>query len=225
MSAEEPEKKQAKELSKEDFLSFLSKQSISKLTMSATLENGEKISAPFYESGAPRDHSVFKSVDFLNFLSSQNSLTSPAPSDTDVGIPSDFKSKDFTSRDWHLEYGKSHVEVSYTNCFNTKSQDAIRGQSSVLPPKKRQGKFDWQALYEKALPKGQQKVTSLTSLVEAAALVPLQPLGDAATEIQVTTAKQSQKQTKRKPRKIIPVNKEYVDEYNDSDILFGRGGR
>ena len=31
--------------------------------------------------------------------------------------------------------------------------------------------------------------------------------------------------SKRKPRKIIPENKEYVETYTDADVLFGRGGR
>ncbi|KAL3929942.1 MAG: hypothetical protein SGBAC_011985 [Bacillariaceae sp.] len=203
--------------------------------MNATLENGEKISAPFYEndSGSGSDQTVFKSVDFLKFLSSQDSLMSEAPSDA-TGVKdyykaaAEFKAKNFSSHDWHLEYGKSHVEVSYASCFSTKSQDANRAQSSVLPPKKRQGKFDWQALYEKAVPKGKQKVTSLTPLVEAAALLPPQPLGShggPASQHEASDTKTSSKQTKRRPRKIIPVNKEYVDEYSDSDILFGRGGR
>ncbi|CAJ1959269.1 unnamed protein product [Cylindrotheca closterium] len=236
MSTEkQPENVQTKELSREDFLNFLSKQSISKLTMNATLENGEKVSAPFYEneSGSGSDHSVFKSGDFLKFLSSQDSLMPEAPGDA-TGVKdynkaaSQLKAKDFPSRDWHLEYGKSHVDVSYPSCFNAKSQDANRGQPSVLPPKKRQDKFDWQALYEKAVPKGKQKVTSLTPLVEAAALLPPQPLGSRggpALQNQSSETKKSSKQTKRKPRKIIPVDKEYVDDYSDSDILFGRGGR
>lgn len=229
----ELDKNQARELSREDFLSFLSKQSVSKLTMNATLENGERISAPFFESTSSSENSVFKSVDLLKFLTSQDSMVQRTSDRSGGGnehgkAAFESNAKDFSSRDWHLEYGKSHVDVSYSSCFNTNSQDVNCAQSTASPSKKRQGKFDWQSIYEKAVPKGHQKVTSLTPLVEAAALLPPQPLGSVGTPSlpsPASDAKVSSKQTKRKPRKIIPINKEYVDEYTDSDILFGRGGR
>eukprot|EP00934_Nitzschia_sp_Nitz4_P005893 Nitzschia sp. Nitz4//scaffold4_size323378//82672//83976//NITZ4_000639-RA/size323378-snap-gene-0.446-mRNA-1//-1//CDS//3329553336//5883//frame0 len=43
----------------------------------------------------------------------------------------------------------------------------------------------------------------------------------AASSVKSTSSSGS----KRKPRKVIPDRKEYIDEYTENDVLFGRGGR
>jgi hypothetical protein len=228
MSTESSDPSKATILSSQDFMQFLSKQSISKLTLSATLDSGDKVSASFDDIVSGNNSSVFKSIDLLKSLNSQDSASSGTPNPAVFceyykKASSASKPKNsFTSTDWRKEYAKGHVDVSYANSFNTKSQDAARLQSSkpsaALPPKKRAGKFDWQGMFENAL----------SPLVTAASIVQPQPLAtasDAAKKPPPKDMKTSPKQSKRKPRKIIPVNKEYIDEYRHSDILFGRGGR
>lgn len=217
-------------LSSQDFMQFLSKQSISKLTLSATLDSGDKVSASFDDIVSGSNSSVFKSIDLLKSLNSQDSASSGISNPAvfaeyykKASSSSSSKPKNaFTSTEWHKEYAKGHIDVSYGNSFNTKSQDAPSSSSAqasaALPPKKRGGKFDWQGMFENAL----------SPLVTAASIVQPQPLAaepETAKKLPPKEMKTSIKQSKRKPRKIIPLNKEYIDEYRDTDILFGRGGR
>eukprot|EP00980_Cylindrotheca_fusiformis_P026201 scaffold15514_cov129-Cylindrotheca_fusiformis.AAC.9 len=213
-------------LSSHDFMQFLSKQSISKLTLSATLDSGDKVSASFDDIVSGNNSSVFKSIDLLRSLNSQESVSGSADPATfcefyknNSSLSPDSKNG-LAPTDLHNDNAKGHVDVSYTSSFKAKSQDTGRINSlrppAVLPPKK--GSFDWQGMFKNAL----------SPLVTAASIVQPQPLAPALGDQKKPPPKNTNaipKESKRKPRKIIPVNKEYIDEYRDSDILFGRGGR
>jgi hypothetical protein len=221
----------SKVFSSQEFLEFLAKQvDISKLTV--VTKSGDKISASFNGiMSASGDESVFKSLDALKSLDSSDDAVKPAISQSTVSLeyskgPPSSKLDAFTSKDWQIDYEKEHVDVTYGKCFsNSASQKAPRiPSSSALPPKKRPSKTDWYGMYADAL----------SPLVEAAALAEPQPVGN-EEEMQIESAsskkpaaketKPLSKQSKRKPRKIIPEIKDYVDEYVDHDVLFGRGGR
>jgi hypothetical protein len=220
MSTKEPPDatSESKILSSDDFLNFLAKQSISQLTV--TTVKGDRYSAKFDSDQS----AVFKSIDALKSLTSQDSATSGNKGSNvfceyykkSSTIPNAFPSNDWKSTDWHSDYAKSHVDVSYTNCFAPgSSQKAGLSQSSVLPPKKRGGKTDWKGMFDDAL----------SPLVEAAEMHSQAVAADGAKKPPPKNRNDLPKQSKRKPRKIIPVNKEYINEYSDTDILFGRGGR
>ena len=214
-------------------MEFLAKQvDISKLTV--VTKSGDKISASFNGmvsgSGNNDSQQLFKSIDALKSLASQEIDTAATgdPSKSTVyceyyKAPTSL-SDPFVSSEWQAEYGKNHVDVSYSNCFVSTSQQqkTDQNQSTALPPKKR-GKADWQGMFDDAL----------SPLVEAASIVKPQPVvaDFAAAEIlksqkaAPTDSKMAPKQSKRKPRKVIPLYKDYISVYKDTDVLFGRGGR
>jgi hypothetical protein len=180
------------------------------------------------------------------------------------------ESDPFVSREWAMEYGKSHIDVSYSSCFRdpfkqngryvstlNKTEDVAMdtgssgGGSASLPPKKRtaaqasatggapeNNKTDWNAMFKSAL----------KPLVDAASVAqrehhpdddeeetpPEELLAGMRNKVPVGTferinsstasnhyhyngsdgeggASAKKKSSKRKPRKIIPANKEYVD--------------
>ena len=218
----------SKLFSSQEFMSWLNKQvDISKLEV--VTKSGDRITASFNgfasESG---DGSSFRSLDALKSLTSIDSVKSGLQSTVSleyIKAPSKMTSAGedhFTSRDWTGEYATDHVDVTYTKCFAASSsqKQAASSSSSTLPPKKRKGKTDWYGMYANAL----------SPLVEAASLAQPQPLKDEEQKARAIhcqkpaprDVKASSKQSKRKPRKIIPENKEYVEQYTSADILFGR---
>jgi hypothetical protein len=217
----------SKIFSSQEFMEFLAKQvDISKLEV--ITKSGDKISASFNGFvSASGDASVFKSLDALQSLNSIDAIKSSLQSTVSLEYTkappkaSSSTANAFPSREWKTDYGKDHVDVTYTNCF-TSSTSRKPSSSFTLPPKKQvaKGKTDWYGDYADAL----------SPLVEAASRAQPQPVESEDEQAEPTDSrkpapKSPPKPSKRKPRKIIPENKDYVDEYSDLDILFGRGGR
>jgi hypothetical protein len=203
----------------QDFMEFLAKQDISKLSFET--KSGDRFSASFsgVTSGAG-DDGVFKSMDGVKSLITDNGF-GPSISQPMVTLEASTMP---VSKDWSTELRKDHVDVTYARCFeqepDAQKPPPIRSGSS-LPPKKREKRVDWDGMMADAL----------GSLVEAACREKPQPVDEddqLAMNVEkpaATEAKASPKPSKRKPRKIIPEKKEYVDSYSDADVLFGRGGR
>jgi hypothetical protein len=145
------------------------------------------------------------------------------------------------SGDWTKDFKPSHLldvdaDIKYSRIFDT--ADSQQTLKHALPPKKRpqtQGKTDWNEMYMKGL--SYNLAHSLSpALLEAAALASPQPVVGGGGEETVDASKSEipaieenpaapKSKSKRKPRKVIPKHKEFVDIYTDVDVLFGRGGR
>lgn len=204
----------SKIFSSQEFMEFLAKQvDISKLEV--VTKSGDRISASFNGMvSASGDDSIFKSLDSLKSLDSIDSVKSGVQPTATVSLelskapssnPPSSAANPFTSKEW----GKP---------------PSVASAPVALPPKKRagkdkdKGKTDWYGMYADAL----------SPLVEAAALAqphPLEGTDEDSKKLAGKDTKSLQKPSKRKPRKIIPENKDYVDVYTDFDVLFGRGGR
>jgi len=142
-----------------------------------------------------------------------------------------------TSPEWAMHYQNKHVAVTYSSVVAGATSSMMNGKvqktngSSVsggntttsLPPKKR------------AAPKPEEGTSesswnAMSALVDAATVaqreheqVPASATA-LAMGVNIPAASFKKKPTKRKPRKIIPEIKEYV-EFTQKDVLFGRGGR
>jgi hypothetical protein len=296
-------------LKPEDIMEFLKGEDISELAV--LTKSGTVVIARFtrMDSVDPDifKSNLFKSMESIPAVFTKSAIVRPEPSSSretsistsDSGIkPSGDPpslSTIFASRDWKNEYQPTHVDVPYTNLFQSKQdfarippplatlptlQPLVAGgpakpppplkipsslaASVELPPKKRPGEpTDWKAMF----------FAQLSPLVEAAARqaplvdtkeepmtashtasgfkqrgipsLPQQSLaglypqdqpsisddGDSASPSTSTAGKKnpttscSKSLHKRKPRKIVPDVKEFVDVYTDTDVLFGRGGR
>lgn len=146
-----------------------------------------------------------------------------------------------TSPEWAVNYQSKHVSVKYSTVETGQTPVLMNGnlqitkESSVcaagtitsLPPKKRskveEGSSEgtWNAMSAlvdaaTVAQREHEKVVPGFSGASAAAKV----VGLGAN----IAASLKKKPTKRKPRKIIPEIKEYV-EFTQKDVLFGRGGR
>jgi len=148
----------------------------------------------------------------------------------------------FTSKDWSVNYQNKHVEMEVSAVGDTKSSaaggNASDDSKTSLPPKKRSAggavkieEGGAASSAEAAGPEGQPQWNAMSALVDAATVAQQQrDLIAGSTTVQVAAAAAAsgaafkKKTTKRKPRKIIPEVKEYVD-FTQKDILFGRGGR
>jgi hypothetical protein len=205
-----------------DFMEFLSKQDISKLAVLTT--SGTLLSASFNDNNTESiDPAIFKSTELFKSMNSTASAKSE-DSPTTVSLLETSKistsvSKACNSKDWSSDYKEKHVDVTYSHFFSTTEpkRKSSNIPNTALPPKKRLGKTDWNAMYRSAL----------SPLVEAAAqAAPAEvPEGPQKSSTSSTkTYKPSSGKSKRKPRKIIPEVKEYV-LYRETDVLFGRGGR
>jgi hypothetical protein len=207
----------SKVFSSQEFMEFLAKQAPEITKFEVTTKSGDRISASFNTNGAKptngRDE-AFKSLDAMKAFLSEDS-TGKTPS-IELAVAQSAKSKgpgsDFlTSKDWSLEYAKSHVDVTYDKCFTDGKAKGNMAppapEAPSLPPKKRTGKTDWNAMYSNAL----------SPLVEAAARAQPQPVQQAAVEaLSRSPAKpQGAGGKKRRPRKIIPDKMEYVDDFTD----------
>jgi len=207
----------------QEFMEFLTKQvDISKLTV--VTKSGDKISASFTGSNpsSSSGDSVFKSLEALKSLDYDQHRTTPEGPQSTVSLeyckaPST-KASVFTSKDWTKDYQRDHVDVTYGKTFkdpNTSISGRTNPPSSMLPPKKRAGKTDWYGMYADAL----------SPLVEAAARAEPEPLATKEEKKKAPGKVEVPKPYKRKPRKVIPEVKEYVETVTDIDVLFGRGGR
>jgi hypothetical protein len=217
----------SKVFNSQEFMEFLSKQDISKLAVLTT--SGTLLSASFNDgSTEPIDPAIFKSTELFKSMDSTASAKSedspPQVSLRDRSSKiSTSVSNACTSKDWLLDYKDKHVDVTYSPFFLSTTEPKRKPSiipSTALPPKKRPGKTDWNAMYASAL----------SPLVEAAAqAAPAEVPGGPQKHSTLTntkTCKASSGKSKRKPRKIIPEVKDYVvDVYRDTDVLFGRGGR
>jgi hypothetical protein len=93
--------------------------------------------------------------------------------------------------------------------FAQQSKNEQTGQESTTELKtksKKGGTTDWLAMYHKAL---------------APASVPF-PINSVPDAIKSPSLKNPKP---KRPRKVIPKEKVYVDKYTDFDVIFGRGGR
>ena len=157
----------------------------------------------------------------------------------------------YAPQDWAINYQNKHVAVTYSSTgdipsltngsvhkTNGTSASGVDNTTTSLPPKKRaavkteegssdnSARTDWNAM---------------SALVDAAYVaerereqVPPGVAGIGGSAAKVTTAMATgtnipttafkKKANKRKPCKIIPEVKEYV-QFTQNDILFGRGGR
>lgn len=213
--------------STQEFVEFLNTQASDIAQLEVTVRTKSGLSASFTPPAAGKED-VFKSLDFMKTFLSEDSAAKPSSSFPVPSMPKDL----LTSKDWTVDYARNHVDVTYNKCFTDGAAAPNIGQlattevSSSLPPKKRTGKTDWNALYNSAL----------SPLIEAAARAQPQPIeqngiphGHAST-VNPTDAipsnlKPAANEKKRKPRKVIPTKMEYVDDYTEKDVLFGRGGR
>jgi hypothetical protein len=155
-------------------------------------------------------------------------------------FPSSDGTDPFTSKEWIPDFKNSHVEVSYSNAFGDPTNNVMASMSSLggaggvemanggsasLPPKKRaapvkaatpndkndgKNKTDWTAMFKNAL----------KPLVDAASAAEREPhhtpqgilagLQNGARTSTANPPTQNKPPGRRKPRKIIPENKEYV---------------
>jgi hypothetical protein len=155
--------------------------------------------------GDAPDPNVFQSTVSLEYFPPNPNVvvTKPAASS---GGPASLGSDPFTSSDWATDYKSSHVEVSYTDAFDPKAAAGENGSS--LPPKKRAPGTNWDAMFKQAL----------APLVDAASVAQREhskapELDDLKNSASVGNGQQSAKKrsNRRKPRKIIPESKEYVE--------------
>ena len=215
----------SKVFSSEEFMEFLSRQANEITVLEITTKSGDRISASFNAGRTgttTAKEDAFKSLDALRtFLSEDSTGTIPLASAVSRTKPYG-PGKDFlTSKDWSLDYAKSHVDVTYDKCFTagrakTNQLPEALTQTASLPPKKRTGKTDWNAVYNSAL----------SPLVEAAARAQPQPVQTTSVEnyqskpsSRVPTSSMVGGEKKRKSRKIVPAEKEFVDTYSDQGKL------
>jgi hypothetical protein len=195
-------------------MEFLTKQATEITALEVVTRSGDRISASFNANGAEPTSGkddAFKSLDAMKAFLSEDS-TGPSVELSASAAKSKGPGSDFlTSKDWSLEYAKSHVDVTYDKCFTDGKAKTNRAppapEASSLPPKKRTGKTDWNAMYSSAL----------SPLVEAAARAQPQPVQQAAVDAlsRSPTKPHGGGDKKRKPRKIIPDEMEYVDDFSD----------
>ena len=209
--------------STQEFVEFLNTQASDIAQLEVTVRTKSGLSASFTPPAAGKED-VFKSLDFMKTFLSEDSAGKPSSSFPVPSMPKDL----LTSKDWTVDYARNHVDVTYNKCFTDGTAAPNMGQSattevSSLPPKKRTGKTDWNALYTSAL----------SPLIEAAARAQPQPIehmeppqGYAlpanptilpvnSTNTMAPDLKPAATEKKRKPRKVIPAKMEYVDEYTD----------
>lgn len=208
----------------QDILELLEKHQKDISRLDLTLKSGDKISLSFNGISLSGHESFFHSLSHLKPVTSIDSAQST--------VSLDFFRNASTSQDgftsmqsveWARDYAKDHLDVTYENSFSLPaSQKPPKIKSlQALPPKKRAGKTDWNALF----------TSGLSPLVEAASRAEPQPVREDGKDSKKSPQNDKQiiqksiKPSKRKPRKIIPEIKDYVDQYTDQDILFGRGGR
>jgi len=158
----------------------------------------------------------------------------------------------FTSRDWSINYQDKHVEVSGLedpkNCaagnkslpsplltsstsddsktsLQSKKRSAIKTEDGS--PETEPGKPKWNAMsaLADAATVAERQREQNAGIASAAKIT---TAGAQTTATAISTSSNNQvskkKASKRKPRKILPDVKEYV-EFTDTDVLFGRGGR
>lgn len=202
--------------STQEFVEFLNTQASDIAQLEVTVRTKSGLSASFTPPAAAKED-VFKSLDFMKTFLSEDSAAKPTSSFPVPSMPKDL----LTSKDWTLDYARNHVDVTYNKCFTDGVAAPNMGQSattevSSLPPKKRTGKTDWNAMYTSAL----------TPLIEAAARAQPQPIEQKApphgydlpvnsTDTMASDQKPPANEKKRKPRKVIPAKMEYVDQYTD----------
>lgn len=196
--------------STQEFMEFLNQQADDIAQLEVTVRTKSGLSASFTPSTGKDD--VFKSLEVMKTFLSDDSTVKTI---SDVAGPS--SSKDFwTSKEWSLEYARNHVDVTYNKCFTDgttpRNPNFPITEASSLPPKKRTGKTDWNAMYNSAL----------SPLIEAAARAQPQPIDETPAEqshcmdsTTMSTTSKTVNEKKRKPRKVIPVQMDYVDEYTD----------
>ena len=148
------------------------------------------------DSTAGDDPAVFQSTVALEYFPSN-----PMPANGQAAAAAG-GSDPFTSREWASDYKNSHVEVPYSDAFDPKAAQGENGSS--LPPKKRGGTH-WDSLFKQAL----------APLVDAASAAqretPQQVPGLDALKEGASAGSAKKRANRRKPRKIIPEKKDYVE--------------
>ena len=218
----------SRHLNSQDFLHFLASQvDIAELTV--VTKSGDKISASFDETGAATtsDSKPFKSLEYLNkTLASQDSISSNDISKSTAyhkdakTAPSILKEPIVSvTKDWNEDYGKTHKDVDYRKSFQTNEQSEPQSSNTVKPTEKG-GKADWQGMFDSALSPLVEAASLVSPLMKAQHLSPMLKAQQGVPKRTLVPKRQG-----RKPRKVIPIHKEYIAQYSDSDVLFGRGGR
>ena len=203
----------------QEFMDFLAEQAGDIAKLELTTKSGDRISASFNGTqDSSANTGVFKSLDlmksFISVDSASETGASPAAKPSGAATLSGSTSNFLTSKDWSVEYAPNHVDVTYGKLFSGGSGEKDRPQApteATLPPKKRGGKTDWSAMYD----------TALSPLVEAAVRAQPQPVKQSsASKMKLGAPGQLSKNTafcekKRRSRKIIPDQKEYVEKYTE----------
>lgn len=234
----------SKAFNSQEFLEFLlSKQDISKLAVITT--SGALLSASFNGNNSdPIDPAIFQSTELFKSMESTASAKSKDSPPNVSLLETSSKistsvSNACTSKDWLLDYKEKHVDVVYSPFFLSTTEPKRKPSiipSAALPPKKRPGKTDWNAMYASALSPlveaaaqaAPAEIPETAAQVDSAEVIksPQKYSTSTTTTTTTKTYKASTGKSKRKPRKIIPEVKDYVpDLYRDTDVLFGRGGR
>lgn len=183
-----------------EFLEFLKANGVpesAKLELKA--KSGETISRTF-DVGYSEE--VFKSLDLVKTL-----------------FPSQVSSKPYlTSGDWVVDLAKDHIEVPYDKyVFESSgpgSNDKVTSQIARPPPQKvaSNGKTDWNALYNDGL---SYQRNDLSTLIEAANRARPEPIATSPPIAAADPSVKTKSDKKKKPRKVVPELKDYVDDYKE----------
>ncbi len=219
----------------QDFMNFLAKEAnITNMTVetndgrriSATFKDG--LPAPLSTTGNGSDASAKKAASSSGPAAKMMSPTriiaktmALMGADKGASTPSNQPTSalaECASPEWAVNYENKHVSVTYSKVAAGQSSLLVNGSvqmangSSSLPPKKR-------AKAEEGSSEGSWN--AMSALVDAATVAQREHEKVVPGTVGESLMK---KPTKRKPRKIIPEVKEYV-EFTQKDVLFGRGGR
>lgn len=211
-------------MSVQDFMSCLAKEdNIANVTVETT--DGKRISAVF-KDGLPTSESKpgnGSTVTKKGDKSEKNGKKAMSPTRDIAKTLAKLGADKTASTEWAVHYQNKHVAVTYStvgpipSIMNGNIPKTNGGSGSAsLPPKKRAAKA------EEGSSEGWN---AMSALVDAATVAQRETEKIAASgDIAMGAAGFKKKPTKRKPRKIIPEVKEYV-EFTQKDVLFGRGGR
>lgn len=216
MSQEKAESVPDKEIfTSKDFIEFLKNNGgpeIAKLQIRT--KSGETISrdVTFHSDD---EENIFKSVDLLESL---------FPSEERESSPAE-KNPDFTSGDWKIDYANNHVDVDYDKEVFDSSGNGGKGKDNGniasfggVVGNNGKKKTDWNAMFKDGLAGKKYANNDFSSLIEAANRAQPHPVATKPGAIQFKSDK------KKKPRKVVPEEKIYVDKYTErgESILMGR---
>mmetsp|Transcript_8504 Transcript_8504/g.17656 ORF Transcript_8504/g.17656 Transcript_8504/m.17656 type:complete len:374 (+) Transcript_8504:238-1359(+) len=215
-------------MSVQNFMSCLAKEdNIANVTIETT--NGKRISAVF-KDGLPTSESKpgnGSTVTKKGDKSEKNGKKAMSPTRDIAKTLAKLGADKTASTEWTVHYQNKHVAVKYStvgpipsimNGNIPKTNGGSGSGPASLPPKKRAAKA------EDGSSEGWNAMSALVDAATVAQRETEKSAAGASDDIAMGAAGFKKKPTKRKPRKIIPEVKEYV-EFTQKDVLFGRGGR